>query len=352
MARTIARAAPSGGSDIRPVRGAGGPASMGLPTGTLRTDGRADGTSMRRPGRSPASSRPMRCSSSSSSASASSSTRSMPPWASSTRTARIERFITVGITPRAARAIGRSAAGSRAAGRDHPRWPVVAHPGHRRASRELRLPARASADALAARRAGAGEGRPDRGQPVPDRQARRARVQRGRPGAGRDVRAPRRHRHRQRAAARRRSSAWPSSQNASASAATCTTAIIQRIYGVSLSLEDVPDLMTEAPDEAEARVDRAIDTLHDTIRDIRSFIVGLRPSQLADGDLAASVRRAGPGAALEHPPRDRCRPCRRPLPSPDERAAATSSSRSSARRSATSARHAHASTRDAAACER
>ncbi len=65
--------------------------------------------------------------------------------------------------------------------------------------------------------------------------------------------------------------------------------IIQRIYGVSLSLEDVPDLMTEAPQEAEARVDRAIETLHDTIRDIRSFIVELRPSQLADGDLAASV---------------------------------------------------------------
>jgi signal transduction histidine kinase len=66
--------------------------------------------------------------------------------------------------------------------------------------------------------------------------------------------------------------------------------IIQRIYGVSLSLEDVAELMTEAPAEAESRVDRAIDTLHDTIRDIRSFIVGLRPEQLAGSDLASGIQ--------------------------------------------------------------
>jgi len=66
--------------------------------------------------------------------------------------------------------------------------------------------------------------------------------------------------------------------------------IIQRIYAVSLSLEDVPELMTEAPAEAEARVDRAIDTLHDTIRYIRSFIVGLRPELLEANDLAAGIQ--------------------------------------------------------------
>lgn len=66
--------------------------------------------------------------------------------------------------------------------------------------------------------------------------------------------------------------------------------IIQRIYGVSLSLEDVPELMAESPAEAEARVDRAIDTLHDTIRDIRTFIVGLRPGQLAGDDFGAAVQ--------------------------------------------------------------
>jgi signal transduction histidine kinase len=53
--------------------------------------------------------------------------------------------------------------------------------------------------------------------------------------------------------------------------------IIQSIYAVSLSLEDVPDLIEEDRTEAVARVDRAIDRLHTTIADIRTFIVGLGP---------------------------------------------------------------------------
>jgi signal transduction histidine kinase len=51
--------------------------------------------------------------------------------------------------------------------------------------------------------------------------------------------------------------------------------IIQGIYAVALSLEDVPDLITDDRAEAVARVDRAIDRLNTTIRDIRNFIVGL-----------------------------------------------------------------------------
>jgi signal transduction histidine kinase len=51
--------------------------------------------------------------------------------------------------------------------------------------------------------------------------------------------------------------------------------IIQSIYAVGLTLEDVPDLMIEDRAEATARIDRAIDRLHTTIRDIRTFIVGL-----------------------------------------------------------------------------
>ena len=58
--------------------------------------------------------------------------------------------------------------------------------------------------------------------------------------------------------------------------------IIQAIYAVGLSLEDVPELMDEEPDEARVRIDRAIDALDQTIRDIRNFIFGLRP-QLIDG---------------------------------------------------------------------
>lgn len=53
--------------------------------------------------------------------------------------------------------------------------------------------------------------------------------------------------------------------------------IIQSIYAVSLSLEDVPDLIEEGSPEAAERVDRSIDRLHMTIADIRTFIVGLGP---------------------------------------------------------------------------
>lgn len=61
--------------------------------------------------------------------------------------------------------------------------------------------------------------------------------------------------------------------------------IIQNLYGVTLSLEDVPELVTEDPQEARERVDRAIDILHGAIRDIRNFIFGLRPILLEDGGL-------------------------------------------------------------------
>ena len=51
--------------------------------------------------------------------------------------------------------------------------------------------------------------------------------------------------------------------------------IIQSIYAVGLSLEDVPDLMADDRAEAVERVDRAIDRLNVTIGDIRAFITGL-----------------------------------------------------------------------------
>jgi signal transduction histidine kinase len=66
--------------------------------------------------------------------------------------------------------------------------------------------------------------------------------------------------------------------------------IIQNIYAVGLSLEDLPDLMSDDRAEATARVDRAIDALHVTIRDIRNFIMGLRPELLDQRDLAGSLQ--------------------------------------------------------------
>ena len=69
--------------------------------------------------------------------------------------------------------------------------------------------------------------------------------------------------------------------------------IIQTVYAVGLSLEDVPELMEEDPDEVVRRVERAIDSLHHAIRDIRNFIFGLRPELLSGttflGGLAAIV---------------------------------------------------------------
>ena len=69
--------------------------------------------------------------------------------------------------------------------------------------------------------------------------------------------------------------------------------IIQSIYAVGLSLEDVGELMAEDPSEVVTRVERAIDSLHLTIRDIRNFIFGLRPELLSGttlmGGLAAIV---------------------------------------------------------------
>jgi signal transduction histidine kinase len=66
--------------------------------------------------------------------------------------------------------------------------------------------------------------------------------------------------------------------------------IIQSIYAVTLSLDDVPDLVSEAPAEAGQRVDDAIDALHGVIRDIRNFIFGLRPLLLDSGSLLEGLR--------------------------------------------------------------
>ena len=65
--------------------------------------------------------------------------------------------------------------------------------------------------------------------------------------------------------------------------------IIQSLYAVGLSLEDVPELVHDDPDEVERRVERAIDSLHLTIQDIRNFIFGLRPGLLGGKDLPAGL---------------------------------------------------------------
>jgi signal transduction histidine kinase len=66
--------------------------------------------------------------------------------------------------------------------------------------------------------------------------------------------------------------------------------VIQSIYAVTLSLDDVPELVSKAPAEAGQRVDDAIDALHGVIRDIRNFIFGLRPLLLDSGSLLDGLR--------------------------------------------------------------
>ena len=65
--------------------------------------------------------------------------------------------------------------------------------------------------------------------------------------------------------------------------------IIQNLYAVGLTLEDVDELMTEDPAEASARVDRAIELIHAAIRDIRNFILGLGPEYLEGSSLAGAL---------------------------------------------------------------
>jgi signal transduction histidine kinase len=65
--------------------------------------------------------------------------------------------------------------------------------------------------------------------------------------------------------------------------------IIQSMYAISLSLEDLPEIITEDAAEGAARTDRAIDGIHGTIRDIRNFIMGLQPELLIDADLRTGI---------------------------------------------------------------
>jgi signal transduction histidine kinase len=65
--------------------------------------------------------------------------------------------------------------------------------------------------------------------------------------------------------------------------------IIQSLYAVSLSLEDMPEILRESRDEAEARIDAAIESLHLAIRELRNFIYGLRPETLDGSNVPAGI---------------------------------------------------------------
>jgi len=67
--------------------------------------------------------------------------------------------------------------------------------------------------------------------------------------------------------------------------------IIQSIFGVGLTLENISHLVKENPQKAKDGINHAIDDLNKTIRDLRAYILDLRPRQLNGEDLMDGLRR-------------------------------------------------------------
>lgn len=67
--------------------------------------------------------------------------------------------------------------------------------------------------------------------------------------------------------------------------------IIQSIYGVGLSLDNALHTLDEDGDLAKVRIKESIDGLNQVIRDLRSYILDLRPRQMGDDGLMSGLRR-------------------------------------------------------------
>jgi signal transduction histidine kinase len=67
--------------------------------------------------------------------------------------------------------------------------------------------------------------------------------------------------------------------------------IIQSIFGVGLSLENVSHLVKENPQKAQEGIKHTIDDLNQIIRDLRAYILDLRPRQLNGEGLMDGLRR-------------------------------------------------------------
>jgi len=69
--------------------------------------------------------------------------------------------------------------------------------------------------------------------------------------------------------------------------------VIQSIYGVGLTLEHARILAKADPEKVEEQIQASIDALNATIRDIRSYIMDLKPARLTGENLIQSLRRLG-----------------------------------------------------------
>jgi two-component system sensor histidine kinase DevS len=67
--------------------------------------------------------------------------------------------------------------------------------------------------------------------------------------------------------------------------------VIQSIYAVGLSLEHIRLIMNDDPRKGREVLDQAIHDLNSTIRDIRLYILDLRPRKLHDEDLSSGIKR-------------------------------------------------------------
>jgi two-component system sensor histidine kinase DevS len=67
--------------------------------------------------------------------------------------------------------------------------------------------------------------------------------------------------------------------------------IIQSIYAIGLTLDSIRLSIREDPDEAVTHLEKAIDGLNANIRDIRSYILDLQPSQFKGKGLAQGLSR-------------------------------------------------------------
>jgi two-component system, NarL family, sensor histidine kinase DevS len=67
--------------------------------------------------------------------------------------------------------------------------------------------------------------------------------------------------------------------------------IIQSIYGVGLSLENALHSFEEDPEDAKTRVQSSIESLNQTIRDLRAYILDSRPHQMGSDGLISGLNR-------------------------------------------------------------
>jgi len=67
--------------------------------------------------------------------------------------------------------------------------------------------------------------------------------------------------------------------------------IIQAIYGVGLSLESALHSFEDEPEDAKARVQHSIESLNQAIRDLRGYILDLRPRQMGSEGLMSGLNR-------------------------------------------------------------